>query len=237
MLTYTPEALCEAASNYRHQWSVAWVLSSVSVNEITTSLIAYRLVTATQGISAMLPSNRTTATTDKMIIFLVEAALPTAVFGLLIETQGGMVVAYTLVQVSYTLFTCFVALAPQLIILRVTSGRSWTNSGELTGAASQVMLRPAELLTFACTQRPSTGVCPLCHQMGVITTENRNSEFWFCCVMTYYVTRHFYASRLKSLLFGLFMLQINKGAPSLGWAGHSQQNKGRAWAGTRLLDW
>ncbi|TFK23535.1 hypothetical protein FA15DRAFT_705328 [Coprinopsis marcescibilis] len=169
MLTYTPEALCEAASNYRHQWSAAWVLSSVSVNVMTTSLIAYRLVTAARGISAILPSNWTTATTDKMIIFLVEAALPTAVFGLLYvvsvlipleapphrtEAQGGMVVAYTLVQVSYTLFTCFVVLAPQLIILRVTSGRSWTNSGELTGAASQVMSRPAEPLTFAGTQRP-----------------------------------------------------------------------------------
>ncbi|TFK20798.1 hypothetical protein FA15DRAFT_646506 [Coprinopsis marcescibilis] len=145
--------------------SAGWVLTSVSVNIITTSLIAFRLIVANRRLSTARSSSGPTgkgeamSAASKVVTLLIESALPASFFGLIYGisllvpaklfppygngTLGEVVGHYALVNTSYAFFTASVALAPQLIIFRVTTGRSWaSSSGRGSMSPSMALSRP-----------------------------------------------------------------------------------------------
>ncbi|KAG2003721.1 hypothetical protein CC2G_004305 [Coprinopsis cinerea AmutBmut pab1-1] len=119
------------------QITIAYTFLTVSLNAIATSLIAYRLVRAQRSFSRTLPG-RGMRVYRAAARILVESALPLTLFGLCAALFGvvvwfrrssedgsldlGSMVAG---DVFGALYASFAALAPQMIIFRVTTGRSW----------------------------------------------------------------------------------------------------------------
>ncbi|EAU87195.1 hypothetical protein CC1G_10474 [Coprinopsis cinerea okayama7 len=119
----------------------AFTFLAVSVNTMVTILICTRLLRARRSIAHALPDQHLRVYT-KIVIVLIESALPVTVFGIgyaisLVIPMGKTTQLATVWQVMSLIFALlyfgFATLSPQLIIFRVTSGRSWTNSTEMTG--------------------------------------------------------------------------------------------------------
>ncbi|EAU82942.2 hypothetical protein CC1G_09204 [Coprinopsis cinerea okayama7 len=131
------------------QITIAYTFLTVSLNVIATSLIAYRLVRAQRSFSRTLPG-RGMRVYRAAARILVESALPLTLFGLCAALFGvvvwfrrseedgsldlGSMVAGDVFGALYASFARLIsrfiswnlkALAPQMIIFRVTTGRSW----------------------------------------------------------------------------------------------------------------
>ncbi|TFK24612.1 hypothetical protein FA15DRAFT_756389 [Coprinopsis marcescibilis] len=162
----------------RDQASAASVLSSVSFNILATTLIVLKLLWEDQRLNSALSYALKTTAFSKIITLLIESALPAAFFGLIYgisilipvplpppEGDGTVeqrAASVALVKTSYTLFSSFVALSPQLIILRVTTGRSWTNTRMYRGYASTFPSRPVSSTVVSDQQHEShKSVIPL----------------------------------------------------------------------------
>ncbi|KAG2004187.1 hypothetical protein CC2G_002773 [Coprinopsis cinerea AmutBmut pab1-1] len=117
----------------RHMTST-FTLLNVANNLIITALITFRLLRARSEFARSLPGRKLSAYAG-VIAILIESALPLALFGLV----NGVVFVSTPVPetleaanrimkvdaVFRALYENAVQLAPQMIIFRVTTGRSW----------------------------------------------------------------------------------------------------------------
>ncbi|KAH6906852.1 hypothetical protein BKA70DRAFT_399566 [Coprinopsis sp. MPI-PUGE-AT-0042] len=147
---------------------VTYIMLSVGTNIQVTALILFRLFNTRQSLAQILPGTELSQMYSDTSAVLIESAAPLAVFGLCaaamvitrihaeapIPIQARFVIAdYTLSSVYYS----FCALSPQLIIFRVTTGRTWKNARETRpkGALSQ----PIEFAHGVNTS--STGTAPL----------------------------------------------------------------------------
>ncbi|KAF6748200.1 hypothetical protein DFP72DRAFT_917207, partial [Ephemerocybe angulata] len=111
-----------------------FVFLSVTTNILVTILISSRLVHARRRLSGMLgDSNKTLGHFTGIVAILIESAVPLSVFGLgyaivLAITKNGdpkLLQKEVANYVFSVLYYSFAALSPQMIIFRVTTGRSW----------------------------------------------------------------------------------------------------------------
>ncbi|KAF9524311.1 hypothetical protein CPB83DRAFT_898057 [Crepidotus variabilis] len=119
---------------------------TVALNALVMLLICWRLIYFRKRQAAVLGSFDSKMYIGAMSI-LVESALPLALVGIahiIASAYGGRIELLHWQQAHYvflTLWECFIALAPQLIIFRVTIGRSWAErsmvSSHLTMLAFQ----------------------------------------------------------------------------------------------------
>lgn len=135
----------------------AWTFLTIAMNVMVTALISLRLLVTSRSIGKLMPS-RGTSYYAGVIAVLIEAALPLTFFGLgyaisLVVDAGittasvsrwqivnGLFAAlyFTFVVSDWTSFDEFwdnmlipvsvKAISPQMIIFRVTTGRSWLKS-------------------------------------------------------------------------------------------------------------
>ncbi|EAU87218.1 hypothetical protein CC1G_10497 [Coprinopsis cinerea okayama7 len=134
--------------------SVAAVSLTVGLNAITTSLIIFRLLRAQRSLSQVIPG-RSLRIYKGAVSVLVESALPLTVCGIIsciVNSINGLGNAadpsWTLRYIGITfdrLYVCFAALSPQMIIFRVTTGRSFVRHGETTATRpARTKLGPLE---------------------------------------------------------------------------------------------
>ncbi|TFK18879.1 hypothetical protein FA15DRAFT_709469 [Coprinopsis marcescibilis] len=126
------------------------VLVFILNNIIITSLICFRLLRARRTIARLLPSQHMTVY-SRVVVVLVEAAVPLTVFGIgyavvLLVSAGdaaqlsdfkGKTIAGHFFATFYFLF---VALSPLMIIYRVTNGRSWVQPADVSGETGSTSL-------------------------------------------------------------------------------------------------
>ncbi|KAG2003731.1 hypothetical protein CC2G_004313 [Coprinopsis cinerea AmutBmut pab1-1] len=110
-------------------------------NVTATSLIAYKLIRAHRDFSKSVPG-RNVGVYRTVTRILIESALPLSLFGFLFALFGVLQLVYvtkspasalpflTASMVVGIFYTNFAALAPQLIIFRVTTGRSFVRHDE-----------------------------------------------------------------------------------------------------------
>ncbi|TFK18638.1 hypothetical protein FA15DRAFT_557659, partial [Coprinopsis marcescibilis] len=114
-------------------------LSTVVFNVTATSLIIIRLTTFRRRISALLQPSVKRSLYSGPVAILIESALPLAIFGFLFSEEPEDIDRYIrlapaalrftatqerVASILQTLHETFAVLAPQLIIFRVTTGRS-----------------------------------------------------------------------------------------------------------------
>ncbi|EAU87221.2 hypothetical protein CC1G_10500 [Coprinopsis cinerea okayama7 len=122
----------------------AWIFLTVSVNVMVTGLISYRLIRARRDLSKALPG-RNLAHYSGVVAILIESALPLTIFGLGYafsmvvnphKTTQHQAAGHITNMIFSLLYFSFAALAPQMIIFRVTTGRSWLKASEPTTATA-----------------------------------------------------------------------------------------------------
>ncbi|TFK23441.1 hypothetical protein FA15DRAFT_705433 [Coprinopsis marcescibilis] len=114
---------------------------SVATNVLITAFVGYRLAMAERSLARVLSLENTRAYTGATHL-LVESTLPLSILGICyaairfaeirfisLEHHLHLLVAHPVLEELY--FSCL-ALSPQIIILRVTTGRSWMRAPELT---------------------------------------------------------------------------------------------------------
>lgn len=132
-------------SQYTNALNSGWTISSAVVNILTTGTIAFRLIRANYRLQRAMPG-RTGKFLSDVVTMIVESALPPAIFGILFAAfsvngnVGDTVESATRFYATYFIFSLFfygfVALSPQLIIFRVTTGRSWARASPATSEKS-----------------------------------------------------------------------------------------------------
>ncbi|EAU82939.2 hypothetical protein CC1G_09201 [Coprinopsis cinerea okayama7 len=135
----TGTTLSSSAETAKTIWiEVGFLTLTVAVNLISTSIIAFRLIRAHRAFSASLPG-RSMKVYRVAVRVLVESALPLTFFGVLylafvgrrmalpsgITPTPGVLHTTVAVHVFGAVHIMFSALSPQLIIFRVTTGRSF----------------------------------------------------------------------------------------------------------------
>ncbi|TFK23460.1 hypothetical protein FA15DRAFT_620773 [Coprinopsis marcescibilis] len=109
---------------------------SVATNVAVTALIVHRLLKARKQVSNTLPLNSYRIYTDVTYI-LIESAMPLTVSGILFAAVNfARIGLYIIPNVNtipahstFALFYyAFIAISPQMIIFRVTTGRSWLSA-------------------------------------------------------------------------------------------------------------
>ncbi|KAJ3541600.1 hypothetical protein NMY22_g3822 [Coprinellus aureogranulatus] len=117
---------------------VGTILSAV-LNISITAIITVRLLNARRRFLKSLPSGSTGVLQQYtgVVAILIESALPLSVFGLIYAVTGmavgigsstNMVGIEAATHILGVFYLSFLALSPQLIIFRVTLGRSWTGN-------------------------------------------------------------------------------------------------------------
>ncbi|TFK22293.1 hypothetical protein FA15DRAFT_644395 [Coprinopsis marcescibilis] len=119
---------------------------SVATNIIITFIICHRLMSSHKRWAESLPTKRLVVYSAAMRI-LVESALPLSVAGIVQAglqivpvTLGGRISDYTgnrnalivAMSTSSLIYYALLAIAPQMVILRVTTGRSWAKTERST---------------------------------------------------------------------------------------------------------
>ncbi|TFK18874.1 hypothetical protein FA15DRAFT_760394 [Coprinopsis marcescibilis] len=126
----------------------AFTFLSVILNIMITSLLSFRLLRARNSMLGVLPSKHIQIY-SRLIIILVEAALPVAVFGIGYAITLVIPLGETTAQISNwqisnmffsTLYFLFATLSPQMIIFRVTTGRSWTDTTNASDNSTNTVL-------------------------------------------------------------------------------------------------
>ncbi|EAU87201.1 hypothetical protein CC1G_10480 [Coprinopsis cinerea okayama7 len=136
---YPGEGFTEAYLDLDRLTAALFVLLTIASNIILTGLIVYRLLRAHSQLSKALPG-RNTKVYRSIAGILIESALPLAVFGLgfavceiLRLTRSGSVIPRVAGSLVFNvLYWTFTALSPQMIIFRVTTGKSWMSHDEIT---------------------------------------------------------------------------------------------------------
>ncbi|KAH6884736.1 hypothetical protein BKA70DRAFT_1468175 [Coprinopsis sp. MPI-PUGE-AT-0042] len=119
--------------------SVASTALSVATNIMITLLILFKLVKARLNMSKALPDRKPPRLYSDVTSIIVESAAPLAVFGIcsVIVTVIGLRPPekllergriHALIEAFGSLYYGFSVLSPQMIIFRVTTGRSWKNA-------------------------------------------------------------------------------------------------------------
>lgn len=157
---------------------VTYIMLSVGTNLQVTALILFRLFHTRRSLAQVLPGNQVSKMYSEATAVLIESAAPLALFGVCsaamvitrlhasdyvsIPIQARFVVAdFTLSSVYYA----FCALSPQMIIFRVTTGRTWKNAQE-----TKARTTPSQPIEFARgLNASSTGTT----QMGSGPSEDR----------------------------------------------------------------
>ncbi|KAH6912330.1 hypothetical protein BKA70DRAFT_1267220 [Coprinopsis sp. MPI-PUGE-AT-0042] len=121
------------------------ISSSVALNIMVTSLILLRLTGTRRRIAKAFPDQRPSLLYSTIPAILVESAAPVAFFGLIsVILRGTSTLSVwndllqrekltVTVNIFGLLFSSFSILSPQMIIYRVTTGKSWRNSAESSG--------------------------------------------------------------------------------------------------------
>ncbi|EAU87219.1 hypothetical protein CC1G_10498 [Coprinopsis cinerea okayama7 len=129
----------------------AFLMLTVALNVANTSLIAYRLLHSYRHISSALPG-RSMKPYERALSILIESAVPLTITGLgyaineavrltIVPASAGSTTGRQteiltkivgVASVFSPLYTAFAALSPQMIIFRVTTGRSWMRHEETT---------------------------------------------------------------------------------------------------------
>jgi hypothetical protein len=147
---------------------VTYIMLSVGTNIQVTALILFRLFKTRRSLAQILPGTELSQMYSETSAVLIESAAPLAVFGICaaamvitrihaeapLPIQARFVIAdYTLSSVYYS----FCALSPQLIIFRVTTGRTWKNAQDTRPKGA--MSRPLEFAHGTTTS--SAGTAPM----------------------------------------------------------------------------
>ncbi|KAG2003806.1 hypothetical protein CC2G_004379 [Coprinopsis cinerea AmutBmut pab1-1] len=136
--------------------STAYTSLTVGVNVIATALIAFRIIRAQQAIRRSLPA-RNMGMYNTAARIIIESALPLAIFGLITvilnivnwgsDSATDSLTYSTVASIFSSLYASFAALSPQMIIFRVTTGRSHTHYGDLQYSINPAT-RPLEPIAF-----------------------------------------------------------------------------------------
>ncbi|KAJ7039535.1 hypothetical protein C8F04DRAFT_293748 [Mycena alexandri] len=104
-------------------FTVPWLVLTISFNIVTTSMITFRLLTVSRSMRQVLAKERSEVYTG-VIAILIESALPFTLLGI------GYLITYIRGDPEALAFAdiwgCFVSLSPQMIILRVAMGSAWS---------------------------------------------------------------------------------------------------------------
>ncbi|KAG2003765.1 hypothetical protein CC2G_004343 [Coprinopsis cinerea AmutBmut pab1-1] len=123
--------------------STVAIVLTVALNATATALIAYKLIRAQRTFASTLPG-RSTSVYQSAVRILVEAAIPLTLFGLLQVFFNVLFYSPTISGVERpnrafsaassvfgALYASFAALSPQMIIFRITTGRSFVQNHEV----------------------------------------------------------------------------------------------------------
>ncbi|KAF9525205.1 hypothetical protein CPB83DRAFT_909338 [Crepidotus variabilis] len=118
------------STRYNPRALSAWMFLSVALNCMVTILVLYKLIRIRLEIKTILPFCDPKATRG-VVAILVESALPLAISGIAAATvvSNDSPTGLILDAIFYFSWMAFNALSPQLIIFRVTMGRSWSHKG------------------------------------------------------------------------------------------------------------
>ncbi|KAJ2936310.1 hypothetical protein H1R20_g780, partial [Candolleomyces eurysporus] len=141
------------------KFTSAWIYLSVAVNASITALISFRLLMARRYFSRVLPSGPQSTLDLKLyrgvVAILVESAMPLSFSGIVFAAvYDPKNVEQQIVKTTFLcLYFSFSALAPQMIIFRVTTGRSTSSLKHKASDSleSQSYGGPPESLAFAHT--------------------------------------------------------------------------------------
>ncbi|KAG2004156.1 hypothetical protein CC2G_002746 [Coprinopsis cinerea AmutBmut pab1-1] len=130
------EVIGDTNAEFDVRFSLANILLTGAFNIIITSLICFRLIRAHSKLSRLLPGRNMRAYRN-VVNILTESALPIALFGPLAAILYACAILgrmdnvparlYVTARFFDNLYCTFAALSPQLIIFRVTTGRSFTS--------------------------------------------------------------------------------------------------------------
>ncbi|KAG2002272.1 hypothetical protein CC2G_004473 [Coprinopsis cinerea AmutBmut pab1-1] len=133
------------------QLQIAYIFLSVTLNVIATSLISYKILVAKRSFSKALPS-RNMRVYSAVARLVIESALPLTLSGLLCAIFTAINWAHyqsplgrpslTIMATADTfgsLYYTFAALSPQMIIFRVTTGRSHADNGDFQSSLDRSM--------------------------------------------------------------------------------------------------
>ncbi|KAG2003795.1 hypothetical protein CC2G_004371 [Coprinopsis cinerea AmutBmut pab1-1] len=124
------------------QITIAYTSLTVAMNVIATALIAYKIIRAQKAWAKAIPS-RNMSVYNSAARLVIESALPLTICGLFYlifnainwsyRTSEGVpsITYYTAASIFSSLYFSFAALSPQMIIFRVTTGRSHIHRGDL----------------------------------------------------------------------------------------------------------
>ncbi|KAF6756297.1 hypothetical protein DFP72DRAFT_1066659 [Ephemerocybe angulata] len=123
-----------------------WTFSSVATNILATALISYRLIRSRRKLSPLVDSQDLSLYTGVLAI-LIESALPLSICGMayaiiLAITKPGDPDIVNKEAASYILsglYFTFSGLSPQMIIFRVTTGRSWVRQRTGISEATEIV--------------------------------------------------------------------------------------------------
>ncbi|KAH6881239.1 hypothetical protein BKA70DRAFT_1125905 [Coprinopsis sp. MPI-PUGE-AT-0042] len=129
------------------------ILLSVLTNVLVTSLILYKLIQTRRAVSQVLGGVKKPKMYGDVIAILIESAAPVAIFGILLAISffNIALVQWRLIErahwavfndVTSLFYYSFCALSPQMIIFRVTTGRSWTSARDSGSGGSGVFSQP-----------------------------------------------------------------------------------------------
>ncbi|TEB23839.1 hypothetical protein FA13DRAFT_1639439 [Coprinellus micaceus] len=167
----------EAFSGWRVEFSVAWIILNASFNVLITALISFRLLLASYRNSQLLPSYSGKVYIG-IVVILVEAAMPLSVNGIALayfmNQSRGSGEANLHEGIYKILYFFFLAISPQMIIFRVTTGRGFLRDGSTPrtprapGAAET--MPPSTALNFARSEEDS-------YTRGTVGSADGNEKF------------------------------------------------------------
>ena len=170
ILSFVPVAT-GANHNVNSKHEAAWIFMNVATNIMVTSLISFHLLITRSSLSQIIPSKQLTLY-HGVVAILIESALPLSVFGVIYasmlvgtvqeETKSLAMFdsARTVFSFLYYAFTVslrlqpspslqsltsvFQAIAPHLIIFRITTNRSWAKTPPRRGTSEDPNTAPLE---------------------------------------------------------------------------------------------
>ncbi|TFK23442.1 hypothetical protein FA15DRAFT_594103, partial [Coprinopsis marcescibilis] len=121
-----------------------WTGLNVATNVMITGLLSYRLKKAQNALSATMPSQGRTPLFVGAASLLIESTAPLTFFGICYAAIAFAEIPPSVPldshirilsagKVLHELYCGFIVLSPQIIVLRVTTGRSWMKSPNSTG--------------------------------------------------------------------------------------------------------
>ncbi|KAH6912343.1 hypothetical protein BKA70DRAFT_1098698 [Coprinopsis sp. MPI-PUGE-AT-0042] len=133
----------------------------VATHIMVTFLILLRLIVTWQRTSKAFPDRKVPRMYSDVAGIILESAAPLALFGIGYIVTTSVALLYPTASIAQTatinvvddafssLYFAFTALSPQMVIVRVTSGKSWKNSTESRGGAALF----SQPINFAHTER------------------------------------------------------------------------------------